>query len=79
MSNITFTLVFSAMMITIMYLNGCNAMESMREPTMLDCAVNCTPDGDCGASIKAVGEVNARQRKVTLDTPTQTKVGLEGE
>ena len=79
MSNMTFTLVFSAMMITIMYLHGCTAMESMREPTALDCAVNCTKDGDCSASITAVGEVVSRKREVDLDTPTQTKVGLNGD
>ena len=78
MSNTTFTLVFSAMMITIMYLNGCNAIESMREPTALECSVNCSKESDCFASITGVGEVRTRERKVPLDSPTQTKVGLEG-
>ena len=62
----------------LLLLVGCQAIESRREPTRLDCTAGCTGE-TCTASVSAVGKVATRDRKITLDTPTQTKVGIKDE
>ena len=77
--NLTFILIFTSMMITIMVLHGCTAFDLEREAPELTCQAGCDDAGGCTAMANATGRVKSSERQVKLDTPTQTKVGLDTE
>ena len=75
--NLSFILIFSAMMLTLIFLHGCQGLQTENEPAKLACNGSCTADGVCSISLTMRGSNVERSTKVTLDTPTQTKVGLD--
>jgi hypothetical protein len=75
--NLTFIIIFVMMMVTIIYLNGCTYLMSENEPMRIACRAKCDAQGNCTSEFKGNGAYMATQREGTLDTPTQTKVGLD--
>ena len=75
--NLTFIIIFVMMMVTIIYLNGCTYLMSENEPLRIACRAECDSAGNCTGEFVGNSAYMAIQREGTLDTPTQTKVGLD--
>lgn len=70
-------LIFSAMMITILYLHGCTYLMSENEPLRIACRAACDAEGNCTGEFMGNSAYMSKQQEGRLDTPTQTKVGLD--
>lgn len=68
---------FCLMMGTIMWLASCTYLTSNSEPTRIACVSSCDAAGNCQTSFNGSSAYEVESTEVNLDTPTQTKVGME--
>lgn len=65
------------MVLAALLLAGCQGVETVSTPAEMACESTCDVEGKCMVSLVLIGTADTRERKITLDMPTQTKVGLD--
>ena len=78
MSSYTWIITVLILMFGCIILASCTVLKSENEPLRVACYSKCDQAGNCETSFVGSSSYQSKKSEANLDTPTQTKVGMDG-